>query len=803
MSSTHETLFSLEIVIDYVRLDSSRGKILDPAVAVRFLDFPTLLIYRSEKEDFPSKSGYDELCVSPEALSQLNDGDNPEYSFHKGKSCLFKINLDSLHAHLSNTPLYAMVLDVKDDIPKLIGSSLVSLAKATERIKMDVGKHGIGTPTAYGERLICPLCNLMCNSIGAISLAYKVVSLGANLIPHIPENRVYEVGVTHGKEIARLLKTEKHENYAVNILSQHVSFDGQPVDKVISEAKQSGVAAFTQTEHAKQKFSWSEFAYGHDTEEYTTFCPPPLFYNSNVENQHELSAEKCKMLNVEMEGLNIEDPEEDNNDAESAGMHGASEMSARKLTSTPRTQHREPGPAPLGDVIRQLPLLNALLIELSQLNSQTSQQQPLSVHPNLAWLYTSAPAAKPKSEHQKTVAASSQSPTRRLCQSKVKGYIKSTMSSSAKWGSAAKSPPKRKLRYGLTKTFHLRLKQVKPGVTKQHECMEYQAINQVQMHKQTLSDPKHARKSLRRGVKLDETIETLIGCSEIDPAPFETTSKSQSRPSTNASLTKRVASFKKAAKNEALFTEPDQNVRVHIPGALCRYSDHSDQNVHPSSNITNRGNQILSESGREESRPNSPPHRTSLTSSPEQEYQDDFTSLDATDGNSPDPFSSPEPYRHKRNSVSSEHSSTDSGSHRRKDLPVPVKVENSPLRSLNSTHVVRPRLWTSALSLSSDDSDDGSVPASSGNSECQQRPETSKTPSVQRTFGTSESFDSNPANKDRTLSRVSVDSVLSANNSSDHVDAVEERDKLGSLGLDKNYHHISELVINKLPGYTL
>lgn len=304
MSSTQETLFSLELVIDYVRFDGSRGNVLDPAVAVRFLDFPTLLISQSKQEDLPSKSGYSDLCLSPEAIAQPDGGEHRKYSFHKGKSCLFKINLHSLHTHLMNTPLYAMVLDVKDEIPKLIGSSLISLAKVTEKIKSDVEKHGIGNPSAYGERLTTPICNLMGRSIGVISLAYNIVSLGAHLIPHIPENRVYEVGVTHGKGgqdssvQARCpekdeMPTKAHENHSGNVLLQQISLDGQSADIVISEAKQPGVPAFTQTEQAKQRISWSE-----DAQEYTTFCPPPLVYSSSVKNRQESKSRMLIMINM-------------------------------------------------------------------------------------------------------------------------------------------------------------------------------------------------------------------------------------------------------------------------------------------------------------------------------------------------------------------------------------------------------------------------------------------------------------------------------------------------------------------------
>ncbi|XP_058651179.1 microtubule-associated protein 10 [Onychostoma macrolepis] len=731
MSSTQETLFSLEMVIDYVCFDGSRGNVLDPAVAVRFLDFPTLLISRSKQEDLPSKSGYADLSLSPEAVSQPDDGEHLKYSFHKGKSCLFKINLHSLHTHLMNTPLYAMVLDVKDEIPKLIGSSLISLAKVTEKIKSDVEKHGIGNPSAYGERLTTPICNLMGRSIGVISLAYKIVSLGAHLIPHIPENRV---------------------------------------------SKAARVSAFTQTEttEKKQRISWAE-----DAQEYTTFCPPPLVYSSSAKNRQE-SKSFTGLLAV-MESLNIEDPEDGNNEVESSDMSDFAEMMAVKadrsikLTSTPRTQHKETDSAPFGDVIRQLPLLNALLVELSQLNIQTAQQQqqPLSVHPNLAWLYTSAQepsGAKPKAENQKT------SPKQRLDQCKIKALKSATGAKRNK----EKLQPKKTLKYGLTNTFRLRLKLLKQG-TKRHECIEYQNAKRDQP---SSSNHKRVRKAVSRGVRLDETVETLVSSFDMHPTPIQTPSKSQTRQSIGKHIT----------NEESHLTEKDKKAQVHIPSQDSDRSDqHSASSIHDSNFSFQRG----------DSRGSSRPCRTSLSNSSygHEEYQDDFTSLNTTEGYSPDPFSSPEPSRRKRNSSSSSSSS----SHASKSVPVPVKAEKSPQRALKNTHVIRPRLQTSALSLSSDEDEFESGRHRPGSQSAGQ-----KTPSVRRTFGKSESFDSDPGDKAMTFSRVSEDSDLAANNpvlksisSSEQMDADEERDELDSLGLDKNYHHISELVISKLPGYTL
>ncbi|XP_016096749.1 microtubule-associated protein 10 [Sinocyclocheilus grahami] len=763
MSSTQETLFSLELLIDFVRFDGSRGNVLDPAVAVRFLDFPTLLIYQSKQEHRPSKSGYADLCLSPEAISQPDDGEHREYFFHKGKSCLFKINLHALHAHLTNTPLYAMVLDVKDEIAKLIGSSLISLAKVTEKIKLDVEKHGIGNPSAYAERLTTPICNLMGNSIGVISLAYKIVSLGAHLIPHMPENRVYEVGVSRGKggqdPSVHARSPERDEMHSVNVLLQQISLDGQSADIVISEAKQPGVPAFTQTEmtEKKQRISWSE-----DAQEYTTFCPPPLVYSSSVKNRQERKS--FTGLLAAMESLNIEDPEDENNEVESSDMRDFAEIKADrsiKLTSTPRTQHKETDSAPFGDVIRQLPLLNALLVELSQLNVQTAQQQPLSVHPNLACLYTSAQEpsdAKPKAENQ--------NPKQRLDQCKMKALKSATGAKRNK----AKLQPKKTLKYGLTNTFRLRLKLVKQG-TKRHECIEYQNAKRDQPSSSNL---KRVRKAVSRGVRLDETVETLISSFDMRPTPIQTPSKSQTRPSIGKHITN--------APNEECghLTENDKK-------APSQDSDqHSASSIHDSKLSFQRGDSRASSNG------------LSNGSYGQEEYQDDFTSLNTTEGYSPDPFSSPEPSRRKRNSGSS----TSSSSHPSKGLPVPVKAENSPQRAFKNTHVIRPRLQTSALSLSSDEDEFESGGHRPGSQSAGQ-----KAPSVRRTFGKSESFDSDPGDKGMTFSRVSEDSDLAANNpvlkSISSSELEEERDEPGSQGLDKNYHHISELVISKLPGYTL
>ncbi|CAL8300161.1 unnamed protein product [Merluccius merluccius] len=137
---SHETLFSFEVLVDYVRIDSEHIQVSDElALALRLLDFPTLIIYQPEKGGSVPPGRAHHVGKGKEGGEQAGlSSFRSEHAFHKGKSCLFKVNLDTLHCQLSNTPLYAMVLDVKDEIPKLVGTSLISLAQLVDKIRLDV-----------------------------------------------------------------------------------------------------------------------------------------------------------------------------------------------------------------------------------------------------------------------------------------------------------------------------------------------------------------------------------------------------------------------------------------------------------------------------------------------------------------------------------------------------------------------------------------------------------------------------------------------------------------------------------------
>ncbi|CAL8300163.1 unnamed protein product [Merluccius merluccius] len=193
----------------------------------------------------------------------------------------------------------------------------------------------------------------------------------------------------------------------------------------------------------------------------------------------------------------------------------------------------------------------------------------------------------------------------------------------------------------------------------------------------------------------------------------------------------------------------------------------------------------------------------------EEQYIDDFNSLDSSEGRSPDPLNSPEPsLDHARKSPASRgdpgNSDSASDGHRPRGppLPAPVVARGSPQRSLRATHIIRPRHQVSALSVSSDNDDgDGSVYSSQMAARSRKQPwgpGTAHRNSVTKSLGSSRDHrtDSAPNSGPGGLSADSVSSY-------DSCEIEELRDELGSLDLKRNYQHISELVANKLPGYTL
>ncbi|TRY92573.1 hypothetical protein DNTS_029574 [Danionella cerebrum] len=327
--------------------------------------------------------------------------------------------------------------------------------------------------------------------------------------------------------------------------------------------------------------------------------------------------------------------------------------------------------------------------------------------------------------------------------------------------------PKRTLKYGLTNTFKLRLQLVKKSPPKKYKCMEYHNENLAQPKRLSSYDEKNVGKSFSRGFQQKE-----IDAMKFSREPVET-----------KALYKRSAKQSPGNNDEQNKEDvmEEKGKKVPISASSGHESKWNDPGFKENSTEDHSGHLDLSNGSFLQ----------------DIDYCDDFTSVNTTDGFSPEPISSPITNLQKTKS----HSSSSDASRHSKTLPVPAKAENSPQRSLKSTHVIRPRLQTSALSVSSDD-DEYLISGKFG-----QR----NTPLVRRGFvGETSSNDSSISSKNMSLKLVqeSKDSapnkpVLMNQSSSDPSHGENEQDNLASLGLDRKYHHISELVVNKLPGYTL
>ncbi|XP_078728306.1 microtubule-associated protein 10 [Lampetra fluviatilis] len=208
MSPGRESLFSLELLVELMVLDASRAPCVSPGVALRLLDFPTLMVYAAGKENSNS--------IAITGGSKGGSGSNvKEFHFARGKSCLFKMCPHSLRAHLSTAPLYAMVVDVcgggggpatpappgrapgrRPDLgtggaraeaaderplaplPRLVATASVSLAGVVDQANGGGGKRGV-----YDLR------DLMGSDVGRLHLAFRLLDLGrSSLLPHLGQH---------------------------------------------------------------------------------------------------------------------------------------------------------------------------------------------------------------------------------------------------------------------------------------------------------------------------------------------------------------------------------------------------------------------------------------------------------------------------------------------------------------------------------------------------------------------------------------------------------------------------------------
>lgn len=770
--NTEALLFSFEILIRSVRIERECDTSGELAVGVRLLDFPTLLIYQQQKSSDGIVEG--------------------EYNFNRGKSCFFKMNIHSVYNQLSNTPLYAMVLDVKEDIPKLLGTSLISLSKVIDRIKVDVTGHGVAL-SSYSERGCFSVCSFDGEKIGSISLSYKLLNLGGGLLLHVTDSS--SMNSIRGKqddcvaETSRSLPPESGSDCSPPVRDNNL---------VVGDAEDACLNIQTEnfkshSDHTETDANWEDF---------TIFCPPYLFFSNTSEEKYEKQLEAHSLLNLDLGSLAFEDTytEEDTVDKMDANTP-ALRVEQENFLRNQQTQTSELTSNELGKALQQLPLLNALLVELSQLNNP-NLPKPLLIHPNLAWI--SRPAStEPSTGHGRKaqmIPTEAMQKTRlqagcllehfhtpRTCSAPAyrTAKDKNQKEQPPPENKSSRSSPRKKLVFGTTRAFQLRLKKVlhlrenhceRVNVTMSKE----QPRVETKRKSQTTVTSAGRKLAGKQRESLSDNIEMAIHSVAL---PDRVTRK-QSKPKQDGCLS--GTSDKSASDGDTTVV----NVNFDTVGRNVTNENQSNVSQTPSES-SEHASKLESRAGSK--RYGATFSHSSVEDDEEADYSDDFNSLDASDALSPNPESSLESSRAKTPWSPFSPDACHSGSERVRPAPTPVptKSSGSPQRSFRSRRAIQPWTTTSALSLSSDDIQvDGSL---SSQTRINSRKQT-----VGSRFGTDSSTSQGGENSQSPQSNSLAQGLCAQPQSSE-----ELMDDLGTLNFRKECQNISDLLASNLPAYTI
>ncbi|XP_008984041.3 microtubule-associated protein 10 [Callithrix jacchus] len=530
-----ERLFSLELLVDWVRLEArllpppaaaaeqgeeekaeeqgeeekaeepgeaSSPRALCPAVAFRLLDFPTLLVYPPDGPGVPVPERWPGVI-----------------HFGRGKSCLFRLPPATLHRRLLRTPLATLLLQLPPGrptpAPQLLGACDISLATAA---------HGVVGPAASGcshlHRGHFPLRNRVGARTGDIALAYRLTDLGSHLLDHIerpltfpatgggaevspqtPQERQQPASQPSSKEADRLLGGLGIPEAQKDLKEIVFQSEGES-DNVgsVENGKTNSIVTCSNAGNERNVSSLNKEVTELDMET-NIFCPPPLFY-TNLTQEKPLPAQARITIEPQM---NV--PEEMlGASPEKNYINPPTHRSCLKYPSSATHEHppmlvNPPHIQDIGAInqtcqteqnrintIRQLPLLNALLVELSLLYDQPVTS-PAQIHPHLAWLYKTEEKS-PESSAKSTCQSESKKDKLSLggCEKSVSLHYKKNQIENCKKdkysekssGTLQKSVTKGRLLYGLTNTLRLRLKQTNPDMLVVHEKRELYRKTQAQ-----------------------------------------------------------------------------------------------------------------------------------------------------------------------------------------------------------------------------------------------------------------------------------------------------------------------------------
>ena len=278
-----------------------------PAAVFKLFDFPNILINHVEPavgEAIRTEMSLKRKFDIPMQIPDLRDNYG-NFLVKKGKSCLFKMSINTFKKYLTNIPLYIMVIDTFHEKSNLVGNCKIPLYSLVDAIDNNEACLDQMLSSMHGNKGTITVFNLMGIEIGYLILAFKFISYGETLIQHLSDlNMQNEKSNGEIVEKNRLVINSRDKDSAKN--SKKCDLSVQTVDYAAScvsnksntEAPNSNTVIIAQSKDNRCFFSSStqtnkskmcnfkcperntmqlyNFAENHMSDD--TFHPPPLFY---------------------------------------------------------------------------------------------------------------------------------------------------------------------------------------------------------------------------------------------------------------------------------------------------------------------------------------------------------------------------------------------------------------------------------------------------------------------------------------------------------------------------------------------
>ncbi|CAI5770545.1 microtubule-associated protein 10 [Podarcis lilfordi] len=849
-----ESLFSLELLVESARVEPRllptpmpASRPFRPAVALRLLDFPTLLVR------------------APHSVP------GPLVPFGRGKSCLFRLRPGALKGLLRRSPLYALLLALPpgQGPARLLGTSSVSLAAAAEELLLESGPGG--------RRGQFPLRDLMGEPVGELGLSYRLSNLGPCLLGHLGQGAA--PGEPHIEERHRSppRPPSVHSDRGVNL---ELIPEGEE-DQQDPAPEGGSTESLNSTLTEEQPPSLAVQNAAQELEILTNvFCPPPMYYSRPAENPCSTpKAAASGMVTVAAPREPFPEEEIVFPSAEPLKEEPSSSVPEPALASPALSSHDQ-----LRQTLSQLPLLNALLVELSLLSNQSLQPGPSTVHPQLAWLYqnvadgTKAPPSsvkslcpfreykKPSPNHKERGRSASPKlkrnrPDHLKCMypsmhvtSTGKGFTKMERSGNLeKNNTKENSSPKRRLTYGLTNTLKLRLLRSNPVMLKVHEKREHRRKKQGDFTterkgksssnkgKLLRSSPeRHSKSSVQfdeksiseENAQINENVETLIQSSTDQD--YSATIKGLTCDLKKKVAARRVKSHENAKHKgfpESIGSSyKEKSLKVHLPRVCLQDTNALDSKIDTEEEKCVLKNNWDASSLRNDSQSNNFESSYGLKNSCDvvlgsenAAYSEDFTNVDSSGTALEAQEISSEPLLINPNQSQSVMDSDSKMSERSMTAesispPVPVPSDTSPIQSLKKTYYSKSNEKATGVALNQFDHDSPSARVSKVELEAQRA--NKKGSKDMQTLGEEQVLSEinnsvekgeSSMEKSQSIRTSQVSSYLPSSVSDVDLSGLEESnpsekekdDNFEMVDITNQYRHISELVVNKLPGYTM